>query len=89
MGTRNNPGEFDCYANAGPDEPMFVLLGRDAQAPTLVRQWATARGMALLQQMRGRADLGGDEARQIQEAFACADAMEAWRRTHSAEKAAP
>lgn len=29
MGTKNNPGEFDCYANAAPDEPMFILLGRD------------------------------------------------------------
>jgi hypothetical protein len=89
MGTKNNPGEFDCHAKALPDEPHFTLLARDAHAPHLVRQWAQARGMALLQQMRGRADLGGDEARQIQEAFACADAMEAWRRTHTAEKAVP
>lgn len=29
MGTKNNPGAFDCYANAEPDEPMFVLLARD------------------------------------------------------------
>ena len=26
MGTKNNPGKFDCYANAKPDEPLFVLL---------------------------------------------------------------
>jgi len=31
MATKKNPGEFDCYANAGPDEPMFVLLARVAQ----------------------------------------------------------
>ena len=37
MGTKNNPGVFDCYANAEPDEPMFVLLGRDKDAATLVR----------------------------------------------------
>lgn len=37
MGTKNNPGTFDCYANAAPDEPMFVLLGRDKHAPLLVR----------------------------------------------------
>jgi hypothetical protein len=29
MGTKNQPGKFDtCYANADPDEPMFVLLGK-------------------------------------------------------------
>ena len=39
MGTKNNPGTFDCYANAEGDEPMFVLLGRDKHAPTLVWLW--------------------------------------------------
>lgn len=37
MGTKNRPGTFDCYAAAGPDEPLFVLLGRDPVAPLLVR----------------------------------------------------
>lgn len=43
MGTKNNPGKFDCYANAEPDEPMFVLLGRDRHAPALVTIWAALR----------------------------------------------
>lgn len=43
MGTKNNPGKFDCYANADPDEPMFVLLGRDRHAPTLIWLWAALR----------------------------------------------
>jgi hypothetical protein len=43
MGTKNNPGDFDCYANAEPDEPMFVLLGRDPTAAALVRLWAATR----------------------------------------------
>jgi hypothetical protein len=43
MGTNNNPGPFDCYANAEPDEPIFVLLGRDKHAPTLVWLWASLR----------------------------------------------
>lgn len=43
MGTKNNPGAYDCYENAGPDEPMFILLGRDKFAPTLVELWAHAR----------------------------------------------
>lgn len=43
MGTKNNPGNFDCYKNAHPDEPMFVLLGRDPVAASLVSLWADAR----------------------------------------------
>jgi hypothetical protein len=64
MGTKNNPGQFDCYANAGPDEPMFVLLGRDKHAPTLVRLWAILR--------TGE----GEDETKVAEAFACAKAME-------------
>ena len=43
MGTKNNPGAFDCHAAAEPDEPMFVLLGRDPMAGLLVRLWAKMR----------------------------------------------
>jgi hypothetical protein len=39
MGTKNNPGKYDCYANAEPDEPLFVLLGRDKNAGALVWLW--------------------------------------------------
>jgi len=39
MGTKNNPGRFDCYDKAEPDEPMFVLLARDKTAPLLVDMW--------------------------------------------------
>lgn len=41
--TKNNPGRFDCYENAHPDEPLFVLLGRDPWGADLVRLWANAR----------------------------------------------
>jgi hypothetical protein len=43
MGTKNNPGQYDCYANALPDEPMMVLLGRDPLAPALTQIWAMIR----------------------------------------------
>lgn len=43
MGTKNNPGRFDCYERAEPDEPMFVLLGRDPSAWMLVSLWADLR----------------------------------------------
>jgi hypothetical protein len=69
MGTRNNPGLYDCYKNAQPDEPMFVLLGRDPYAAQLVRLWADARQTE-----------GQDPPHQWIEARACADAMEAWCR---------
>ncbi len=43
MGTKNNPGKFDCFAKAEPDEPVFVLLGRDPQAAHLVSIWSKIR----------------------------------------------
>ena len=63
MGTKNNPGDFDCYANAEPDEPMFILLGRDPIAPALVERWAAAREML------------GDDPKKVAEAYECAEAM--------------
>lgn len=68
MGTKRNPGQFDCYANADPDEPMFILLGRDPLAPLLVRRWAELR------------QRDGEDPKKVGEACACADAMEAWRK---------
>ena len=43
MGTKNSPSRYDAMAKAEPDEPYFVLLGRDHSAAELVRQWATKR----------------------------------------------
>lgn len=73
MGTKNNPGTFDCYENAEPDEPMFVLLARDKHAPELVRTWARHR--------HSIAESEEDFAK-VQEALACALAMEQWRSLH-------
>jgi hypothetical protein len=39
MGTKNNPSNWDCYANAELDEPMFILLARDVTAQYLVAAW--------------------------------------------------
>ena len=66
MGTKNHPGRFDCYDNVHPDEPMFVLLGRDPMAGALVRQWADAR------------ERRGEDAEKVSEARRCADALDAW-----------
>jgi hypothetical protein len=40
MGTKNNPGPYDCYAHAEPDEPIFVLRGKDPAAHIVVAFWA-------------------------------------------------
>lgn len=68
MSTKNNPGAYDCYANAEPDEPMFVLLACDQQAPALVELWAFVR------------ELKGESSEKVQEARDCAQAMREWRR---------
>ena len=70
MGTKNNPSGYDCYANADPDEPMFVLLGRDKHAPTLVWLWSTLR------------ELDDEDPAKVAEARACAVHMTAWAHAH-------
>lgn len=76
MGTKNNPGEYDCYENAEPDEPMFVLLARDESAPERVREWAGRRLIKELKTGIFRVDV----LRKVDEALKCADAMEQWRK---------
>lgn len=72
MATKNDPGQFDCYASAAPDEPMFILLARDPLAPILVRLWSELRG-----------HLAGNPSKTA-EARNVALAMERWReRTRS------
>jgi uncharacterized Zn finger protein (UPF0148 family) len=66
MGTKNHPGAYDCYAAAHPDEPMFILLGRDGMAPSLVEAWANVRA------------LEGEDAGKVAEARQCAQAMRDW-----------
>lgn len=76
MGTKNNPGKFDCYANAEPDEPMFVLLGRDKHAPLLVKLWADLRAM------------DGEDIYKVTEAIICATNMSRFRYERENRKAA-
>ena len=86
MGTKTNPGLYDCHASAAPDEPLFTLLARDRLAPYLVRIWAHLR--------RGDRQLAAEtithmptrisyrnkpDIKKIVEAFQCADDMEEWR----------
>lgn len=68
MSTKNNPGSYNCYANADPDEPMFVLLGRDPTAALLVRLWASLR----------RNMTSSLEPEKFENALRCAEELEAW-----------
>ncbi len=70
MATKNNPGEYDCYANAEPDEPMFILLARDKHAPTLIWLWAAMRA------------IDGESQEKITEAHQCIAAMLDWQAAH-------
>lgn len=67
MGTKNDPGTYDCYDKAEPDEPMFVLLGRDPLAPELVELWAYRRS-----------SVRGSDDPKVAEALECAKAMREW-----------
>lgn len=68
MGTKKNPGEFDCYENAEDDEPMFVLLARDRSAPDLVEAWANYHAARDTEKDR----------RKVKEALQCAKEMRSW-----------
>lgn len=67
MGTKTNPGPVDCIAKAENDEPIFVLLARDATAPQLIRMWADLR------------ERHGEDAAVVADARQIADDMGAWR----------
>ncbi len=69
MGSKNNPSAYDCYKAAAPDEPMFVLLGRDPGAGLLVRLWARIR------------EQRGEDPAKVAEARAVADQLDAWAKS--------
>ncbi len=68
MGTKADPGEYDCYSKAESDEPMFVLLARDPLAPILVELWADMREIA-----------AGKINKKSEESLRLAAEMRAWR----------
>jgi hypothetical protein len=67
MGTKLNPGKYDCLAKAEPDEPVFVLRAKDPNAATLVWLWAT---MAEMQSVH--------EPEKVAESRQCVAAMVEW-----------
>ena len=78
MATKNNPGPYDCYANAEDDEPMFILLARDPLAPILTRLWADLR--------RANHRIGDSAHEKANEASLVAEAMTEWRKKKQRER---
>ncbi len=74
MGTKNNPGHFDCHDKAHPDEPIFTLLGRDMDAPAAVRRWASKRSARI-----ANGDCPQSDLAKVAEACALADDMERYQ----------
>jgi len=79
VSTKLNPGPFDCYAKLAEDEPYFLLRAKDVIAPAVIRYWIDLR--------RSLASASGtyinqDYEAKLQEAEACATAMETWRKDH-------
>lgn len=68
MGTMSKPDKFDpkLYRIPG-DEPIFILRGQDATAPTFVEAWADS------------AERYGVNPEKVAAARACAAKMRAWR----------
>jgi hypothetical protein len=62
------------FINASDDEIIFPLYGRDDQAPTRVRDWATQRKADISLGKKPESDMA-----QVDAAFGCADDMEEWR----------
>lgn len=97
MGTKNNPGEFDCCKAAEPDEPTFVLLARDPAAANLVMAWAAIRSgnnddafLSLRAAMADMAKSGKDYSysfsEKVNDAKRCAQEMEVWRKANRPDR---
>lgn len=67
MGTKANPGKYDCYAKLEEDEPYFLVKATDPLAPILVEMWASI------------AELHRTSDEKIAEARDCANTMRQWR----------
>lgn len=86
MGTKDNPGPFDCSAAAEPNEPLFTLLARDPAAPGLVELWAAHRAGDIRDMVRAFAALvqtvravgPTDALAKADEASRTAQAMREW-----------
>lgn len=99
MGTKSNPGPFDCYAKAADDEPLFTLRAKDPSAPYLVLLWKACRNRDFLGMSDAFRQLVGDKQVQalassdvyekLKEADQCAEDMRTWRKANVPDVALP
>ncbi len=76
MGTKLNPGKYDCWPKLADDEPFFILRAKDPVAPTLIRLW-----IALTYSPEALRELAAETRYdKLDEAEYCASSMEVWRR---------
>lgn len=75
MGTKTEPGNFDCYSKAGDKEELFTLRAHDPLAPWVIRFWC------ILRYFKEYFDANPSElpSSKLKEAWTCAKKMEAWR----------
>src|SRR5262245_17875525 len=78
MGTKLNPGKFDCYDKALPDEPRFTILARDPDFFDFVSAWAQRRQMKV-----DCGDRPPEDQAKVDEAYQCAEDGQRWRRENN------
>lgn len=90
MATKNNPGTFDCYGNAAPDEPLFTFRPTCEMSPLFVKLYAHLRAKelsAVYETLNTLVDIAlrksPPDPAKIAEAHALAAQMEAWRAKHA------
>lgn len=100
MGTKANPGKFDCYAKLEPHEPHFVLKATDPFAPHLVEMWAALRDGDVYELIEAFGRVAANRTALIralakpvpektQEARACAEAMQQWHEERNTDAVGP
>lgn len=75
MSTPRKPGKYACTPL--PDEPNFLILGRDRHGAAIVREWASQRELAIEMGLAPESDRP-----KVADARRIADQMEAWRAKH-------
>lgn len=76
MGTRNRPGQYDCWSRLADDEPYFLLMARDNSAPAAIIAWVGDR----LDRIKNGERRGADDLPQLREALGAIRDMVAWHR---------
>lgn len=72
-----------CLEKREPDEPMFILLGRDSAAPKTIEAWCRQREIEIGIGLRPDTD---DERNHIQQVRAKAFAFREWRSANRAAR---